>query len=95
MATTAGKLIQVYSTLGKVEELKKTLKLLDQHVQKIAAEQKGGKPAAPPAKVELPAKLVISAPKKLLDLVGSGKLTFEEFRKNATIEYQPARTIVK
>ncbi len=40
-----------------------------------------------PAPVPLPAKLTISAPKKLLDLAGSGKITLEEFKKAATVEY--------
>ena len=37
-------------------------------------------------KVELPGKWIISAPKKLLDQVGSGKISFEEFRKQVTVE---------
>jgi tetratricopeptide (TPR) repeat protein len=35
----------------------------------------------------LPAKLIISAPKKVLDQVGSGKITFEAFAKAATVDY--------
>jgi hypothetical protein len=98
LVLTAAKLIQVDAALNqlvKAEEVKKTLEIIAQHTQKTAPPEKTTKPVEPPAKVELPAKLVISAPKKLLDLVGSGKLTFEEFRKNATIDYQPARTIAK
>jgi len=34
----------------------------------------------------LPAKLIVSAPKKLLDQVGAGKMTFEEFKKGATVD---------
>jgi hypothetical protein len=40
-------------------------------------------PATPPA---LPSKLVVTASKKLLDEVGAGKMTFEAFRKAATVE---------
>jgi tetratricopeptide (TPR) repeat protein len=35
----------------------------------------------------LPAKLIIAASKALLDAVGSGKMSFEEFRKAASVEY--------
>jgi tetratricopeptide (TPR) repeat protein len=35
----------------------------------------------------LPAKLIISAPKKLFDMIGAGKISFDDFRKAATIEY--------
>jgi hypothetical protein len=41
-----------------------------------------------PSGVQLPAKLIVSAPKKLLDQVGKGQITFAEFRKAATVEYQ-------
>ena len=41
----------------------------------------------PPALATLPGKLVVSATKKQLDDVGSGKMTFEEFRKAATVDY--------
>ncbi len=39
--------------------------------------------AAPPA---LPSKLMVTASKKLLDEVGSDKMTFEAFTKAATAE---------
>jgi hypothetical protein len=56
----------------------------------LAARQQE-KPTAPPkagpAKVLLPAKLIVSAPKKVLDQVGAGKISFEEFQKAATVEY--------
>jgi hypothetical protein len=46
------------------------------------AADKTGAAASP-----LPAKLIVTASKKLLDQVGDGKMTFEEFRKAATVEY--------
>jgi hypothetical protein len=42
-------------------------------------------PAAKPV-AALPIKLIISAPKKLLDEAGKGKMTFEEFRRRASVE---------
>jgi len=44
-------------------------------------------PATPPATQALPSKLVVTATKKQLDDVASGKLTFEAFCKAATVEY--------
>jgi tetratricopeptide (TPR) repeat protein len=35
----------------------------------------------------LPSKLIISAPKKLLDQVGAGKISYADFRRQATIDY--------
>src|SRR5260370_39008867 len=34
-----------------------------------------------------PSKLVISAPKKLLDQVGAGKIPYADFRRQATVDY--------
>ena len=58
------------------------------------AEQQTGGPAKPAAAAgaaapPLPAKMIVSAPIRLLDEVGAGKITFEEFRKGATVEYLP------
>jgi len=39
------------------------------------------------AGLELPAKLIISAPKRLLDEVGTGKMSLAEFKKAASIEF--------
>jgi tetratricopeptide (TPR) repeat protein len=94
---TAAKLLQAYAALGKQQEMQQMLKKLDAQMGKAPATDGGGsKPPAPTLqKQELPAKLVISAPKKLLEMAGSGKITFEEFRKNATVDYQPPKTIDK
>ncbi|MBI1915999.1 MAG: tetratricopeptide repeat protein [Planctomycetes bacterium] len=37
--------------------------------------------------ISLPSQLIVSAPKKLLTQVGDGKMSFEEFRKAAAVEY--------
>jgi hypothetical protein len=44
-------------------------------------------PKADPQKTSLPAKLIITASKKLLDQVAAGTITFEEFQKAATVDY--------
>ncbi len=46
--------------------------------------------SSPVAAAHLPAKLIVSAPKALLDQFGSGKMTFEEFRRAASVESVPA-----
>jgi hypothetical protein len=92
---TAAKLLQVYTTLGKKQEMQQLLKTLEAHVEKAGTGEGATKPVSTPAKEELPAKLVISAPKKLLEMAGAGKITFEEFRKNATVDYQPPKIIEK
>jgi hypothetical protein len=52
------------------------------------------KAAEPPAaSARLPAKLIVFATKGLLDQVGSGKLTFEQFRQLAGVESVPALTL--
>jgi hypothetical protein len=43
----------------------------------------------PVAAAPVPAKLIISASKQLLDQVGAGKISFEPFEKAATVEYIP------
>ena len=43
-----------------------------------------GKAISPPS---LPSKLVISAPKSLLDQVGAGKIPYADFRRQATVDY--------
>jgi len=42
---------------------------------------------AKPEGTSLPAKLIISAPKNLLDAVGSGKIDYEAFRQQVSVEY--------
>jgi hypothetical protein len=53
---------------------------------KLSESLKGKAPAAAPA-IPLPAQLIVSAPKKLMDQMSGGKMTFDEFRKGATVEY--------
>ena len=43
--------------------------------------------AAKPGGNALPAKLIVSVSKAAADHVAAGKMTFEEFKKTATIDY--------
>ncbi len=82
----ANKLAQLYLSRGDNDKAVKYLEVARRAAQ--WAEERGGQgKGGPAAGVPLPARLVVSAPKKLLDQVGAGKMTFEEFRKAASVEY--------
>lgn len=78
------KLAQVLLEKGDVDGARKALEQLAALQQKQAQKAKAAETAR---KSPLPSKLIISVPKKLLDQVGAGKLSFEEFRKAATVQY--------
>ncbi len=65
-------------------ELKQALEL-DQRVKQLTGAPVTANPT--PAASPLPAKLVVTVSKKLLDDVGSGRMTFEAFCKAAMVEY--------
>lgn len=71
------KLVQALSKAGRVEEAKKVLERIGEWKTKI------GKARPSP----LPARLILSASKRLLDQVGNEKISFEEFKKAASVEY--------
>jgi hypothetical protein len=78
---------RAYLALGEAD---KAYNLL----QKIARDntRAQGKKIIPdetPPRVSLPGKLTISAPKQMLQQVGSGKMTFEDFKKGTRVEYFP------
>lgn len=80
------KLAQAYVAAGKLDEARETMD------KAKAARDKGTastKPITKPA-AALPARLTVSATRRQLDDVGSGKITFDEFRKQATVEYVAA-----
>ena len=81
----------IYHALVAAQKYEEAAQIL----QKLADERKK-KQTDPPPKAEasgpaqsapLPSKLIISAPKKLLDDVASGKMSFEEFKKAVSVEY--------
>jgi hypothetical protein len=90
-----GKLAQVQLALGEKEEALRSLAQVSEHAKTaegLARPPKAasGQPTPTPsggAAIPLAPKLLISAPKKLLDQVGTGKMTLEEFRKAVTVEY--------
>lgn len=75
----ARKLAQAYLGASNIVEAKRWLEIagkIDVHTTKQA-------PATP-------SRLTITAGKSLLDRVGSGKMSFDEFRRAATVEHRPA-----
>jgi hypothetical protein len=94
-------LVQVHQGLaqalladGKFEEAKK-------HVENALALYKatGNNSNKPKKEAKAPAtvatKLVVSAPKKVLDGVASGKITIEEFKKEVTVDYSDVASVEK
>jgi hypothetical protein len=82
------KLAQAQVLAGQTEGARKSLGSVTSLVD-TADRLAARRARAPAAKggIPLPARLIVSAPKKLLDQVGSGKMTFDEFRKAAKVEY--------
>jgi tetratricopeptide (TPR) repeat protein len=81
------KLAQAHLALGRHQKALEFLETAGRYAR--GTDEAPARDKAPKAKDELalPAKLTVSAPKKLLDQVGSGKITFEQFRKDATVDY--------
>jgi tetratricopeptide (TPR) repeat protein len=79
------KLAQAYLALGQDDQAKKAL---DTAIEYGSKKSGGGAKKTAPARVsDLPSKLIITVSKKLLDRVGSGKMTFDAFKKAAKVEY--------
>jgi tetratricopeptide (TPR) repeat protein len=76
-------LAQCYLAVDRTEDARNYLE------KAIALDKKKQSEPNPPKKettAPVATKLIVSAPKKLLDQVGSGKMTFEEFRKEVSME---------
>jgi hypothetical protein len=78
------KLAQVYVANGQYEEAKKLLDDIVKHKNVAAKNPKKETPKPTP----LPSKLIITAPKALLDQVGSSRIDFEAFTKAVSVEYE-------
>jgi tetratricopeptide (TPR) repeat protein len=88
--TTLQQLQRAYRQAKKEPEARLTEQKLKEYVQKRekAQIQRWAELLTHEAKpTPLPGKLVISATKKQLDDVGSGKMSFEDFKKAASVEY--------
>jgi hypothetical protein len=81
------KLARALLAQGKLQEAEAVVKGVAKLSDQLAGSQPGFKPAPDKPVAALPAKLIISLPKKLLDQAGTGKMTTEEFQKLASVEY--------
>jgi tetratricopeptide (TPR) repeat protein len=79
----ASKLSQVYAQMGEQARALETRSVFLQNAFATAAI---GNKSMTAGQQRHTSRLIISAPKKLLDQVGNGKITFEEFKKGATVE---------
>jgi hypothetical protein len=80
------KLAQALLATGKADEARAALEKSRRINLDLTGTPNAAKPAQPEA-AKLPAKLVISARKDLLDAVGSAKMDYETFRQQVTAEY--------
>jgi hypothetical protein len=83
-----GKMIQAYLSAGDLERARQVMTRIEKIPNPFSATAQRSQPINPtPASPPLPAKLIVSVAKSLLDQVGSGKLSFDDFKKQATVRY--------
>jgi hypothetical protein len=78
------KLAQAYLSPADMEKARKEIGLLEKNLQERQAAARESSAKAPETK--LPRKLLISAPKGLLEQAGAGKISFEQFTKGVYME---------
>ena len=86
--TVRAKLAQVKMAQAKYDAAERLMQEVLQLQKKAAEASKLPQPpvkSAEPARSPLPGKLIITAPKKLLEQ--ASKLSLEDFQKQATVEY--------
>jgi tetratricopeptide (TPR) repeat protein len=79
------KLAQCYLTMGEDDKARAALDRL-RALQKESADGRDKTGAANKRAAGLPVKLIVSAPKKLLDQVGEGKIKVEDFCRQASVK---------
>ena len=80
------KLAHVYFSLKRDPEARKLLSQVARDYDLITGKT-SPQASATPAKKPQTGKLIVSAPKRLLDQVGTGKLSLEDFKKQASIDF--------
>jgi hypothetical protein len=81
------RLAQAYLGQGKSDLAIKTIQKIGEQTQRMANVPPPASAGRVKRPVPLPARLIVSAPKKVLEQVGAGKMRFEDFRKAATVQY--------
>ena len=94
LAGIYGKVAQAYLALQQTDAARRAIEMSLTYMKNIDEGSSTAKGAKGTRASNLPAKLIISASKKLLDQAGTGKVPFTEFVKEAKVEYLPfaART---
>ena len=83
LVTTATKLARALLAQGKTAEAERAFDLVAQRTERLKGGKRADKPAEKKPDVALPAKLIITVPKKLLD----PKTSLDEFRKGVSVEH--------
>ena len=83
----AVKLAQALAAQGKADESRRVLSDLAAMAGKATKAPPPPASGTTPGTMALPPRLLVTAPKAALDAVGSGKMSFEEFRKAARVEH--------
>jgi hypothetical protein len=89
LAGIYGKVAQAYLALQQTQAAHKAIEISLSYMKNIDEASSTAKGAKGTRASNLPAKLIISASKKLLDQAGTGKVPFAEFVKEAKVEYLP------
>jgi tetratricopeptide (TPR) repeat protein len=88
LASLYSRKAQALLAMGKFDEARDALERAAKAAQEdTAAANTALVNKTRPEEMSLPAKLIISAPKNLLDAVGNGKIDYEAFRQQASVEY--------
>jgi hypothetical protein len=85
------KALQAYATAGDADSLRAAQDLVAKMAKRAEASKKAGPSGgvgAPPASTRLPRRLMITVTKDSADQVAQGKLSFQEFVKQAIVERQ-------
>lgn len=82
------KLAQAFIVAGKFDQAREALERAHDVSRKNPPA--GKSTSAKSSAMVLPARLTISASKRMLDQIGSGSISYDEFRKAATVEYTPS-----
>jgi tetratricopeptide (TPR) repeat protein len=97
----AARLAQAYVGLGDSQRALQALQRIAKPAENTGEGQPGSIAADSSSKAVLPAKLVVSVPKRMLVQVGNapGQLNYEDFKKGASLEYltpsEPKKDAVK
>lgn len=73
--------------LGKKDEATEALKRVAERVERFTKSRVQAKSAKESEEIPLASRLILRVPKKVLDQMGTGKMTYEDFRKSSTIEH--------